>query len=153
MAVPIAFKPQPVDPHLELQRRLDAAPRAHAEALLICYDIIQTAHEQGLLDAIQGVMGAKDTIFAKLADYAKLPEGIAGIRNLIASAKILTAIDPELLDHVSRAMLGAAADHQKEAKPPGLFQIIRRTTSEDGRRGLSLLTLMLTGLGKSAAKS
>jgi uncharacterized protein YjgD (DUF1641 family) len=149
MAQPIAFKPAPVDPHLELDRRLKAAPREHAEALLVAYDILQAAHDQGLLDAVHGLIIAKDTVFAKLADYAKLPEGIAGIRNLIATLKIFTALDPEVLDQLSKTIVSASADHKQEQKPPSIFQILKRTASEDGRRGLSFLTLLLTGLGRS----
>ncbi|WP_263381872.1 DUF1641 domain-containing protein [Granulicella arctica] len=149
MAVPIAFRPSPVDPHLELMRRLNAAPREHAEALLVAYDLLQTAHDKGILDTVNGLVSAKDTIFGKLAEYAKLPEGIAGIRNLLSGLKILTSIDPELLDHLSRAMVQAAAEHRKEEKPPSLFQITKRVFSEDSRRALSFLTLALTGIGKS----
>ncbi len=149
MAHPIAFKPAPVDPHLELQRRLNAAPRQHAEALLVAYDVLQAAHDQGLLDAAHGLIAAKDTVFGKLSDYAKLPEGINGIRNLLAGLKILTLIDPEVLDELTKTITVATADHQKETKPPGMFTILKRTLSEDGRRGLSLMTLILTGLGRS----
>ena len=35
MANPIAFKPNPVDPKLELEKRLSAAPMEHGEALLV----------------------------------------------------------------------------------------------------------------------
>ena len=146
MAHPLAFKPAPVDPHLELDRRLRAAPREHAEALLVAYDILQEAHNQGVLDAVHGLIGAKDTVFAKIADYAKLPEGINGIRNLLAALKVLTALDPEVLDQLSKSIASAA---QQEQKPPSLFAIAKRAMSEDGRRGLSFLTLILTGLGRS----
>jgi uncharacterized protein YjgD (DUF1641 family) len=149
MAEPIAFKPAPCDPHLELERRLAAAPREHAEALLVAYDLLQAAHDQGLLDAAHGLVGAKDTVFAKLADYARLPEGIAGIRNLIAALKIFSSLDPEILDSLSKTIVSATDTHRQEQKPPSLFQIFKRVTSEDSRRGLSFLTLILTGLGRS----
>ena len=149
MAVPIKFTPLPVDPHLELERRLRAAPREHAEALLVAYDVLQAAHDKGILDTLDGLITAKDTIFGKLAEYAKLPEGIAGIRNLLAGAKILTSIDPEILDKLSTAMIQANTDHKKEEKPPSLFQITRRIFSEDSRRTLSFMTLALGNVGKS----
>jgi uncharacterized protein YjgD (DUF1641 family) len=149
MAVPLTFRPAPIDPHLELQRRLAAAPREHAEALLVAYDVLQTAHDRGILDLLHGAIGAKDTIFATLARYAKTPEGIAGIRNLLEAGKILTALDPELLEKLTKTMVGASAEQKLETKPPSLFQIIKRTLGEDGRRGLSFATLLLTGLGRS----
>jgi uncharacterized protein YjgD (DUF1641 family) len=149
MAVPLTFRPSPVDPHLELQRRLAAAPREHAEALLVAYDILQTSHDKGILDLLHGMIGAKDTIFATLARYAKTPEGIAAIRNLLEGAKVLTAIDPEMLETLTKTMTSTIAQHKQEVKAPGIFAIIKRTLSEDGRRGLSFATLLLTGLGKS----
>ena len=149
MANPIAFKPAPVDPRTELSRRLAAAPTEHAEAILVAWDILQAAHDQGVLDTLHGLLGAKDTIFATLASYAKTPEGIATIRNAIALAKILGTVDPETLDQLSRAMASAAAEHQRETTPPSLFQLARRATSEDSRRGLSFLTLILSTLGRT----
>jgi uncharacterized protein YjgD (DUF1641 family) len=149
MANPLNFKPLPVNPKTELQRRLDAAPIEHAEALLVGWDVLQAAHDKGLLDAVHGLIGAKDTITGKVAEYAKLPEGIAAIRNLLAAAKVLTALDPEMLDQVSRVIVSASAEHKKEQKPPSLWQIAKRTMSEDGRRGLSFMTLILSGFGKA----
>lgn len=149
MANPISFKPLPVDPHLELERRLNAAPREHAEALLVVYDIVQAAHDNGLLDATHGLISARDAIMGKIAEYAKTPEGETGIRNLLAAAKVLAALDPEVLDQLSRSVVDASQQHTQEQKPPSLWQIFKRTNSEDGRRGLSFLTLLLSGLGRS----
>jgi uncharacterized protein YjgD (DUF1641 family) len=152
MANPITFKPLPVDPHLELERRLNAAPREHAEALLVVYDILQAAHDNGLLDTAHGLVSARDAIIGKLAEYAKTPEGETGIRNLLAAAKVLASLDPEILDQLSRSVVDASQQHRQEQKPPSLWQIFKRASSEDGRRGLSFLTLLLSGLGKSLKK-
>ncbi|NYF79174.1 DUF1641 domain-containing protein [Granulicella arctica] len=149
MANPLTFKPAPVDPHLELMRRLNAAPREHAEALLVAYDVLQAAHDQGLLDLLHGAIGAKDTIFATAAKYAKTPEGITGIRNLLEAAKILTALDPAILDRLSKTLATATIEHKLEQKTPSLFQIAKRAASEDGRRALSFMTLLLTHLGRA----
>ena len=152
MAHPITFKPAPVDPHTELMRRLQAAPRQHAEALLVAYELLQTAHDQGILDAVDGLISAKDTIAGKLAEYARLPEGINGIRNLLEMLKIFTAVDPEMLDKLSRAVTAAAAQHEQELTPPGIFTLIRRATSDDSRRAFSFMTLLLGGVGKALKK-
>lgn len=149
MANPITFKPLPADPHLELERRLNAAPREHAEALLVVYDILQAAHDNGLLDTAHGLVSARDTIFGKLAEYAKTPEGEAGIRNLLAAAKIFAALDSETLDQLSKSILIASQQQKQEQKTPSLWQIFKRTNTEDSRRGLSFLTLLLSGLGRS----
>jgi uncharacterized protein YjgD (DUF1641 family) len=152
MAKPIAFKPVTVDFKADLIRRLEKAPDEHAAALLAAYDVLQVAHDKGILDLLHGMIGTKDAIFAKLAEYASTPEGIAGIRNLLTAAKILTELDPEVLDQLSKAMAGATEEHKRELYAPSMWQIIKRTTSEDSRRALSFLTLLLSGFGKSLKK-
>jgi uncharacterized protein YjgD (DUF1641 family) len=149
MAKPIAFIPITVDFKADLRRRLEEAPAEHAAALLAALDVIEVAHREGILDLLHGMIGAKDTIAAQVARYAALPEGIAGIRNLLTAAKILTELDPEILDHLSRSVVNATHEHKREQKPPSLWQLARRANSEDGRRGLSFLTLLLSSLGKS----
>ena len=149
MTRPIAFKPITVDFKADLVRRLEKAPTEHAAALLAALDILEIAHREGLLDIIHGLIGAKDTVTSKLAEYAKQPEGIAGIRNLLTAAKILTELNPEVLDELSKAMSATTEEHKREQKPPSLWQLWKRTTSEDSRRGLSFLTLLLSNLGRS----
>jgi uncharacterized protein YjgD (DUF1641 family) len=148
MANPLHFKPK-VDPKLELQRQLDAAPLENAEALLVAYDILKTAHANGTLDLVNGLVGGRDVIAEKISEYAKLPGGIAAIRNLLELSKILMALDPDALESISRAMVSASEEHRAEATPPSLWQLFRRSTSEDARRGLSLMTTMLVALGRS----
>ncbi len=149
MANPIAFKPPAVDPRTELNRRLEAAPTEHAEALLVAWDILQAAHDQGVLDAFHGLITAKDTIFAALAGYARMPEGAAGIRNFISLTNIFATIDPETLDHIAKSLIAANEDHLREEKPPSLWQLARRANSDDSRRGLSFFTLLLSRFGRA----
>lgn len=149
MANPIVFKPAPIDPKLELQKRIDAASVEHAEALLVAYDVLQAAHDKGLLDALHGAIESKDFIVGKLAEYAKLPEGIAGIRNLLAAAKIVTLMEPEVLERLIHSIIDASRAQENEKTPPSMWQLFKRMTSEDSRRGLSLMTLTLVRLGRS----
>jgi len=149
MAKPIAFKTAVVDFKADLERRLEKAPDEHAAALLAAYDILEAAYDEGLLDILHGMIASKDTIITTLARFASQPEGVAGIRNLLTAAKILTELDPEVLDHVSRAMASATEEHKREQKPPSLFQLAKRASSEDSRRGLSFMTLILSNLGRS----
>lgn len=152
MAKPINFKPITVDFQADLHRRLENAPMEHADALLAALDVIEVAHREGVLDLLHGMIGAKDTIAAQVAKYASLPEGVAGIRNLLTAAKILSELDPEVLERLSDSMSNATQEHQREQTPPSLWQITKRVTSEDGRRGLSFLTLLLSNLGRSLKK-
>jgi uncharacterized protein YjgD (DUF1641 family) len=149
MAKPIEFKPATVDFKADLQRRLEKAPDEHAAALLAAYDVLEAAYDEGLLDILHGMIASKDKIITTLSRYASQPEGIAGIRNLLTAAKILTELDPAVLDHASRAMASAQEEHAREQKPPSLFELAKRANSEDSRRGLSFVTLLLSGFGRS----
>src|ERR1700744_5449517 len=102
MANPLPFKLAIGDPHQELERRLAAAPREHAEALLVAWDMLQTAHDKGILDLAHGLIGGRDVIATELAAAAKRPESINAIRNLIAMARVLGSLDPGTLDHLAK---------------------------------------------------
>jgi uncharacterized protein YjgD (DUF1641 family) len=150
MAHPITFKPQPVDYHKELMRRVDEAPREHAEALLVAWDLLQTSHDQGILELAQGLIGGKDAIAGKLAEAANLPESVTAIRNGIAMARILGTLDPEMLQRLAKGFDNASKQHDGEKKePPSLWTLFRRATSADARRGLSFLTNLLIALGRA----
>lgn len=149
MANPLPYKPASVEPSTERQNELAAAPRQHNEALLAAWDLLETAHDQGILDLAQGAIHAKDTIFGTVAQYAKQQESINAIRNGIALMKILGSIDPEILEGVAKAMSEATEEHRNEERPPSLWKLIRRVNSEESRRGLSFVTLVLAGLGRS----
>jgi uncharacterized protein YjgD (DUF1641 family) len=148
MANPIAFQMK-ADPKVDLERRLAVAPREHAEALLVAWDLLQAAHDQGLLDMAHGAVAAKDEIFATLAKYGRTPEGVAAVRNGIALLRVLMSVDPDLLDRLARAAEGAHAEHRREEKAPSLWTLMRRMTCEDSRRGFSFMTLLVSSLGKA----
>lgn len=148
MANPLSFKPK-VDPKLELKKQLDNAPLENAEAVLVAYNILKTAHANGTLDLLNGLVGGRDIIAEKISDYAKLPGGIAAIRNVLELSKILMAIDPDAIENVSKAMVTATGQHRRETEVPSLWQLMKRSISPDARRGLSFLTMMLVALGQS----
>lgn len=149
MANPLPFKLAISDPHQELEQRLARAPREHAEALLVAWDLLQTAHDKGILDLAQGLIGGRDIIATQLAAAANTPEGISAVRNLISMGRILASLDPGTLDHLAKALDGAARQKEAEEKPPSLWRLFRRATSDDGRRGISFVTTLLAGLGRS----
>jgi len=163
MAHPITFKPQPVDYHKELMQRVETAPREHAEALLVAWDLLQTSHDQGILELAQGLIGGKDIIAGKLAEAASVPESVTAIRNGvpesvtairngIALARILGSLDPDMLQRLAQGFDKASKEHQEEKEPPSLWTLFRRSTSRDARRGLSFLTSLLVALGRAAKR-
>jgi len=168
MAHPITFKPKPVDPHVELMKRVEAAPRDHAEALLVAWDLLQSAHDKGLLDLAQGLVEGKDIITGKLAEAANLPESVAAIRNGMALARVLGSLDPDMLQRLAKglddaskkkvaseqqaAMHGSQYKDKSTPKTPGMFAIAKRAMSEDGRRGLAFVTELLVALGSATSE-
>jgi uncharacterized protein YjgD (DUF1641 family) len=146
MANPIHYVPK-VDPQLELKRRLEAAPEQHAEALLVLFDVIEQAHEQGLLDALQGAIGSKNAIAGKLAYYAKQPMSTQAIRNLLILGELLGSFDPSVLADTKNDVL----DRRKHA--PSLWSLIRQAASADGRRGMGMFLAFVCGAGKAQQTS
>lgn len=145
MAHQIAFKPEPVDPHKELMRRVENAPREHAEALLAAWDLLQTSHDKGILDLAQGLIGGRDIIAGKLAEAANSPDGINLTRNLIALGRIVAALDPDVLFKLSRAL--DRNPPMVQEKPPSLLSLFRQLRAEDSRRGLAYALDLLGAVG------
>lgn len=149
MANPIAFTPMSVDPRLELHHRLEAAPNLHAEALLVLYDALEEAHRQGILDALDGALKARDTIFGLLAKYAAEPESTRALRNLLSVARLCGSIDPAPMSKLSKEIAGALESRQKPSPPPTLWQLFKRLRQPESRRGLSIMTEILASLGRA----
>ncbi len=145
MANPIAFKVKPLDPREGLRKRLEDAPERHAEALLVAYDVIQAAHDEGILDFLHGAVKHKNTVFEHLAEGAKLQESVDALRNVISLGKVLGAIDPETMSCVSAAL--STASHPKAEEPLSMWGLFKRVSSREGRRGLSLMVELLVAIG------
>lgn len=145
MAHQITFKPEPVNERKELMQQVQSAPRDHAEALLAAWDLLETSHEKGILDMMQGLMGARDTIAGKLAEAANSADGVNAVRNLIALGRILAAIDPDMLYRVSKALDRHAPKMQQN--PPSLLSLFRQFRAEDTRRGLAYGLELLAVVG------
>jgi uncharacterized protein YjgD (DUF1641 family) len=146
MAQSIPLKLPPRDARQELQTRLEQAPIEHAEALLDAYELLQQLHDRRVLAALRGALGAGDTIVEKLADAASSVDSIAATRNALILAKMLSSIDPELLQGVAVAVAETMKNAPVE-KPPGLFALLGQFRSEETRRSVSMLSRFLASLG------
>ena len=143
MAAPIEFKPKEVDPRRELQRRLESAPLEHAESILAVLDLLEAAHQQGLLGLAEGAISSKDAVFAKLAEYAKQPECTTALRNVLAIGKLVGSIPAEKLESIVKNSSGS------KQRPPSLFRLLVRFGSQDVRSGLSVALEFLSVLGSA----
>jgi uncharacterized protein YjgD (DUF1641 family) len=133
----------------ELLEKLSEAPIEHAAALLDLYQLAQVMHDKGTLDFLRGLVGASDDIIGRVANGMSQPESIRAVRNLVEVTKLLAKIDPATL-HASLEEGGEffQSDYaQKE--PPSMWTILRRMTSRDARRALSVMADALNGIGRS----
>jgi putative oxidoreductase len=145
MANPVEFRQfTPRDSRGDLMRHLDQAPAEHAEALLECYDLLQRLHEKGLIDLLNGLLGASDTITERLVDVASSKQAVAGLRIALMFSNLLNEIDT---DRVHGLLTGA------DDKPPSLITIARTAVSEDARRGMVAGVGLLEVFGKALYKS
>ena len=139
------------DPQEQLRSRLEKAPDEHVEALLAGLDVLQSLHDQGVLELLRGVLGGGNKILEIVVDASKSPEAIRGIRNLVIMTKILGAMDPEVLKKFTEAipdvLVGAAK--AQETEPPGFWESFRMLRSKNLRRGLAVANNLLEALGRN----
>jgi uncharacterized protein YjgD (DUF1641 family) len=150
MAQPIPLELPARDPRVQLRARLENAPVEHAEALLAAYEVLQGLHDRGVFELLRGALGSSDKITEIAVETAKTPECIRGIRNVITLTKILGNVEPELVEGFARSLPEAIASTKAyEAKPPGIWTILRQFTHRDFRRGLVLVNSLLQAFGRN----
>src|ERR1700738_5185023 len=89
MTVAVDFREfTPVDSRGDLIRRVEQAPSEHAEAVLAAYDLLQRLHEKGLLDLLNGLLSARDTVVNHV---------VTALRIGLTFSNLLTLIDADAL--------------------------------------------------------
>jgi uncharacterized protein YjgD (DUF1641 family) len=143
MAEPVPFRRYiPPDDRDDLARKIEAAPKDHAEALLSSLQLLQQLHDTGTLDLLRGAVGAGDAVVNHVVNIISSPEMVNVLRNLLALGKIVGSIDP---DSLHAAIEGSPEDRRNG--PPSLFAIARQMNTEEARTGLSVAVRLLTLLG------
>ncbi len=148
MAKAIEFRPLAVPATEETQRRLDAAPLEHAEAVLNAFRTLQTLHDTDTLDLIRGLLGAGDEVLNQVVSVATSPQSTRAIRNLLVLTNLLGTIDPDALHRIANSVTPALTE-QQSAEPPSLFAITKRLFGRDARRALATGVAVLEGVGRS----
>ena len=148
MARPIGLEIAPNDPREELRKRLEAAPTAHAEALLEGYELLQDLHNAGILRTLRGAVSAGDKLVETAVDAAKSEEAIRAMRNALILGKMLGSINPDVLQSIADATSATLAS-QQPATPPGLFSLLSQFRRPDLRRSISFLNRFLESLGNN----
>lgn len=154
MAKPIQLDIPARDHKLELQQRLAEAPADHAAAILDLLELLDVLHERNVLSTVRGAVGASDSIVNTLANAAAHPDSVRAMRNLLAITKILSSIDPELIEAVQKSIPAQFKDRnqRQDSPPPSLWKIIRTFWSAPVQRALFAWGLMLSGVGYYMAR-
>ena len=147
MAVAVEFRNYtPPDSRFDLVRRIESAPREHAEAVLEAYDVLQRLHDTGALALVNGLLSAEDTVIAKLSDVVSSQQAVTALRIAMILGSALTSIDA---DRVHAAVTAA------EAQTPSLWRMLRTACSKEVRKaaGLGLSLAQIFGASLLAQKS
>ena len=144
MTVAVDFREfTPVDSRGDLIRRVEQAPSEHAEAVLAAYDLLQRLHEKGLLDLLNGLLSAGDTVVNRVVDVISSKEIVTALRIGLTFSNLLILIDPDALHAV-------VAEAGKET--PSLLALGRQAASKDARRGLATAVGLLNVFGAALSK-
>ncbi|WP_353070940.1 hypothetical protein [Tunturiibacter gelidiferens] len=144
MAVAVDFREfKPVDSREDLIRRVEQAPIEHAEAVLAAYDLLLRLHAKGLLDLLNGLLSAGDTVVDRVVDVVSSKEMVTALRILLIFSNLFTLIDADVLHAV-------IAEAGKET--PSLLALGKQAASKDARRGLATAVGLLNVFGAALSK-
>src|ERR1700731_4861882 len=122
MTVAVDFRKfTPVDSREDLIRRVEQAPVEHAEAVLAAYDLLQRLHEKGMIDLLNGLLSAGDTVVERVVGIISSREMVTALRMALMLSGLLNSIDPDEL-HTAISNAG------KET--PSLFAIGKQVASQ-----------------------
>jgi len=153
MAMPVPLKRiTQADPREELQKRIQDAPVAHADAVLSAYDLLQRLHDTGTLDVLRGALGAGNALVEHVVSLLTAPESVKALRNLILLGKAMGSINPDLLHAVVDGIPQVTAQ-TSSAEPPSLIALGRQVASQDARRGLAAVISVMEVLGRGLAET
>jgi len=144
MAIAVDFHEfRPVDRREDLIRRVEQAPVEHAEAVLAAYDLLQRLHEKGLLDLVNGLLSAGDTVVNHVVDVVSSKEMVTALRIVLIFSNLLSSIDADAL----RAVIAVA-----DKETPSLLALGRQAISKDARRGMATAVGLLNVFGAALNK-
>jgi uncharacterized protein YjgD (DUF1641 family) len=141
MAIAVDFRKfTPRNSREDLIRKVEQAPVEHAEAVLAAYDLLQRLHEKGMIDLLNGLLSAGDTVVDRVVDVISSTEVVTALRMALTFLNLLSVIDPDELHTV-------ISNAGKET--PSLFAIGKQAASKDARRGMAAAVSLLELLGKA----
>jgi uncharacterized protein YjgD (DUF1641 family) len=124
----------------DLIRKVDQAPVEHAEAVLAAYDLLQRLHEKGLIDLLNGLLSAGDTVVDRVVDVISSKEMVTALRIVLIFGDLLSAIDADKLSTVVS---------NSRRKAPSLLAIGKQAISKDARRSMAITVGLLNVFGEA----
>ncbi|MBB6144443.1 uncharacterized protein YjgD (DUF1641 family) [Silvibacterium bohemicum] len=144
MAKAVEFRHfKPANSREDLVRRIEDSPQTHADAVLEAFDLLDNLHKKGLLSALNGALGASETLINQAVDIVSSKEAVSATRIALMLGGLLSSVDA---NQVSAALKGS-----EEEKPPSLLAIARLATSKDVRRGMATGLALLAVFGSALA--
>lgn len=141
MATAVDFREfTPRNSRNDLIHRVEQAPVAHAEAVLAAYDLLERLHETGIIDLLNGLLSAGDTVVERVVDVISSRQMVTALRLALILGDLLNSIDPDKLHTV-------ISNAGKET--PSLLAIGKQATSKDARRGMAAAVSLLELLGEA----
>ena len=139
MAQAVSFREfTPSNSRDDLIRKVEQAPVEHAEAVLAAYDLLQRLHEKGLIDLLNGLLRASDTVVDRVVDVISSKEMVTALRITLILGDLLSSIDPDKLRVV-------VSNARKET--PSLLTIGKQAISKDARRSMAMAVGIFNVLG------
>jgi uncharacterized protein YjgD (DUF1641 family) len=148
MARPIPFEAPKRDEKVELIHRLQQAPTEHAAALLDAYELLQTLHENKVLDSLRGLIGSGEEVLDIAVKGALQPTSIKAMRNLLVLFNLMGSIDPDTLKKFAGPLPQAVQVATMSNETPGIWGLLKRSLFDrDFRRGLAAMIGVVRGVG------
>ncbi len=139
MAKAVSFREfTPRDSRDDLIRKIDQAPAEHAEAILASYDLLQRLHEKGLIDLLNGLLSAGDSVVDRAVDAISSKEMVTALRIGLIFGNVLSSVDADKL---------SAVVSQSRTEAPSLFAVVKQAMSKDARRSMAMAVGVLNVLG------
>ena len=150
MAKPIPLELPTRDPREELHSRLRSAPLDHAQAVLAGYEVLQGLHDTGVLELLHGLLGSGNKVLGIAVAEVRRPESVQAVRNLLVLGKILTELDPALLNGFAKELPQAMQQIKEQQKDtPGFLDLLSLPRNKDMRRGLVMMSSLLEACARS----
>lgn len=155
MAKPIQLDIPTRNREAEHREMLAKLPEEHAEALADLLALAEDLRRHNVINTLRGAVGAGGELVTYLSEAVAQPEMARGLRNLIALAKLLGSIHPELLETVQRSLPESWRDpaaRDAMTRTPSLWKVARTLTSPPARRALMGVGVVLVGVGVFMAR-